>query len=479
MKEQPPETPSGYDVPPELAGEKNPGVPVPSGYDVPPDLSQDGAEPSIPVPSGYDMPPDLSGANAPQRVPTPSGYDVPDLDGGTETSLHEAPPAPTVRAADVAAAETTTPSRFQMKSMGQAYIDGEKNRPGVSAGIDGKETEVRGKEWLREKTNAERAAHDQQPLSEERWEEVWNEGKVGKTEYMSPERAAAHQVGFEEGTDANGQKNTKLAGDSIRPGQEHIFVMDGQGEVFAKEVHEANRQKEDLGRGVTVHHSSFKSGEAVAGAGALSVDEEGFLKEVTDRSGHYRPGEDQTTQTLEHLEKGKGVNLDNTKFTLDRGDERSENKTTGMAREYLQGQVTQEEIDHRQAKIDAGAKIEAKPQGQVEQTFKNRHNVADELKKERESVREELDREAAKRAGLDDDLDLGSDFELDGEDDLGLDEDAYHASNELGAGDDDDSTTGYSTPDDDALEQKPQSVRAALGGSLGNRQSQASNRLKT
>ncbi len=173
-------------------------------------------------------------------------------------------------------------------------------------------------------------------------------------------------MSFRAGQDATGAANMKVGGDSLKKGGEHIFVMDGEGQLFAKEAQQALNQKDDTGRGVHVHHSSFLAGEAVAGAGEMKIDQQGFVKEVTDRSGHYKPGEAQTTQTLGELEN-KGVNLNNVKFTMDRGAD----KTTGMAKEYQQG---------------------------GEQTFKARHTMADELKERGQSVREMLDKDADRRA---------------------------------------------------------------------------------
>jgi hypothetical protein len=279
--------------------------------------------------------------------------------------------------------EPVSEKGFKMKPMGQEFIDGEKKQPAQAVQIDGQSAEVREKVWLREKANEQRAARGQGPVSDEAWEKA----NVAKTEYMTDQRAAQHQVKFEQGVDANGQSNARMNGDSVREGESHIFVMDKEGEVFAKQVNEAHTQQDQAGNDVHVHHSSFKSGEAVAGAGEFTVDDKGFVKEITDRSGHYRPGEDQTSQTLDHLEDGKGVNLDNTKFTLDRG-YHEDDKTRGMAKEYLQGKVTPEELAHRQEKIDAGADIDAKPSGVMEQTFKNRHNVADDLKEKMSSVRD-------------------------------------------------------------------------------------------
>lgn len=56
------------------------------------------------------------------------------------------------------------------------------------------------------------------------------------------------------------------------------------------------------------HHSSFFSGKAVAAAGILITDEDGFLSRLYPHSGHYRPGEADMQRMLFHLHD-KGVNL--------------------------------------------------------------------------------------------------------------------------------------------------------------------------
>jgi len=76
-----------------------------------------------------------------------------------------------------------------------------------------------------------------------------------------------------------------------------IFVMDKYGSVYASEVH-------SLGK---FHHSSFLSGQPVASAGEIMV-ENGTLMAVTRRSGHYQPTAEQLEQFLQNL-SGSGVDL--------------------------------------------------------------------------------------------------------------------------------------------------------------------------
>lgn len=250
---------------------------------------------------------------------------------------------------------------LEMKPLAQAYQEGEKDTAAESVTIDGEEVQVHEKDWLRHKTDAKRAAEGKSPVTDEVWR-----ANVATTQYMNEAQREEHRMHFRPGHDETGAENMRVSGGSLQKGGNHIFVMDGEGQVFAKEGQAALDQKDDTGRSVHVHHSSFLAGEAVAGAGEVKVDNQGFIKEVTDRSGHYLPGEQQTQQTLEELEN-KGVNLDNVKFTMDRGEE----KTTGMANEFRKG----------------GEKV-----------FKARHTVADEIKKRGESVKEALDHDAGRRA---------------------------------------------------------------------------------
>ena len=56
------------------------------------------------------------------------------------------------------------------------------------------------------------------------------------------------------------------------------------------------------------HHSSFFGGKAVASAGILITNEEGYLTRLYPHSGHYRPGEAHMQRMLFFVHR-KGVNL--------------------------------------------------------------------------------------------------------------------------------------------------------------------------
>lgn len=81
-----------------------------------------------------------------------------------------------------------------------------------------------------------------------------------------------------------------------------VYVMDPNGQFYAG--------PHVIGQ---FHHSSFLSGGAIAGAGELKVGS-GRLKEINNKSGHYKPGLYQIVQTLMQLDKD-GVDLSTVDLT--------------------------------------------------------------------------------------------------------------------------------------------------------------------
>lgn len=69
-----------------------------------------------------------------------------------------------------------------------------------------------------------------------------------------------------------------------------IFVMNAQGELYASTFQEARY----------MHHSSLSGGNDVAAAGELVV-ENGSVRGITSRSGHYRPEPKYTNQLITSL----------------------------------------------------------------------------------------------------------------------------------------------------------------------------------
>jgi hypothetical protein len=91
-------------------------------------------------------------------------------------------------------------------------------------------------------------------------------------------------------------------------GDRHIFVMDGQGQIYSADAIQENKDRAKKAResGESVqerfHHSSFLAGEDVAGAGELQV-RDGQVELISDTSGHYRPGSKQMIQAVQQMEK--------------------------------------------------------------------------------------------------------------------------------------------------------------------------------
>ncbi len=74
-----------------------------------------------------------------------------------------------------------------------------------------------------------------------------------------------------------------------------IFVMSGNGRIYASKTHEP----------MLFHHSSFLAGGSVASAGELIV-ENGKLVEISNQSGHYKPKKELNEQLITELEN-KGI----------------------------------------------------------------------------------------------------------------------------------------------------------------------------
>lgn len=126
---------------------------------------------------------------------------------------------------------------------------------------------------------------------------IW-QGKTVK--YLTDAERTAHQLTFKDGKihDADGNLFDTSAASSLHSGGgKAIFVMDSNGNFFASKTHAQGE----------FHHSSLAAGQPVAAAGELVV-QNGVLKGITDRSGHYHPTRDLTDQALNALE-ANGIDL--------------------------------------------------------------------------------------------------------------------------------------------------------------------------
>ena len=90
--------------------------------------------------------------------------------------------------------------------------------------------------------------------------------------------------------------------DKLMNGDGYLFVMDGQGKIYAADKSEG------------VHHSSLLAGNPVAAAGMMEV-KNGQLTFLRNYSGHYTPTREYTEQFRDEI-KSRGVNFDNVKGNL-------------------------------------------------------------------------------------------------------------------------------------------------------------------
>ena len=79
-----------------------------------------------------------------------------------------------------------------------------------------------------------------------------------------------------------------------------IFVL-RDNELYGSEKVVSSDQNRTSNTKFRFHHSSFFGGKAVAAAGILITDEEGYLKYIYPHSGHYRPGEAHMQRMLYYL----------------------------------------------------------------------------------------------------------------------------------------------------------------------------------
>ena len=103
--------------------------------------------------------------------------------------------------------------------------------------------------------------------------------------------------------DANGKIFDTSSSQTWDGQSKAIFVVNEKGDVFASTYQKVGE----------FHHSSLGQGKAVAMAGEMEVDN-GILKSISNRSGHYTPKPEYLDQTISHLEQSgidfKSVEID-------------------------------------------------------------------------------------------------------------------------------------------------------------------------
>ncbi|MEJ7734968.1 MAG: hypothetical protein WKG00_37990 [Polyangiaceae bacterium] len=125
-------------------------------------------------------------------------------------------------------------------------------------------------------------------------------------EYLDDAGRASRKVTVKDGKlyDASGNLfDTTTAQTAHTGGGRAIFVMDEQGNIFVSTYQEVGR----------FHHSSLAGGKPVTGAGELVV-ENGVVKTISNKSGHYQPTAEMNEQVIKALE-AQGV--DGTRIVRD------------------------------------------------------------------------------------------------------------------------------------------------------------------
>lgn len=116
----------------------------------------------------------------------------------------------------------------------------------------------------------------------------------GAAPYLLEQQRLVHLVTVAAGRLEQGG-NLLDTSEATNPEGAYIYVMDGDGRIFAAPS------------SVVHHHSAFLAGNPVAAAGAITVDN-GRLTEVCDQSGHYMPPIEYSKQLLAEL-KSRGVDV--------------------------------------------------------------------------------------------------------------------------------------------------------------------------
>lgn len=152
-----------------------------------------------------------------------------------------------------------------------------------------------------------------------------------RTRYLNKVERRAYRITIEGGVFKNvlGQPLDSSGAQGFTRGNVSglIFVMSQRGKMYAADMvaeydaggfDAANKVvKPGTNEVLAFHHSSFKAGKAVAGAGEIVV-KAGKLEMMTDASGHYRPDARQTLQVMKHF-MSLGVDLTQVRFKTSRG----------------------------------------------------------------------------------------------------------------------------------------------------------------
>ncbi len=132
---------------------------------------------------------------------------------------------------------------------------------------------------------------------------IWPGSQV---KYLNSAERAQYELFVQAGklVDKNGNLYDTKSASSAFSGGRAIFVMGKTGRIFANKSHSVGK----------FHHSSFLAGQPVGAAGEIKVDN-GEIKLISNKSGHYKPSKMYIDQFLKEL-KTRGIPSTN-KITLD------------------------------------------------------------------------------------------------------------------------------------------------------------------
>ncbi len=146
--------------------------------------------------------------------------------------------------------------------------------------------------------------------------DTYFQGGAERTKYDDAAGRDGHRLGASDGLvlGPDGRAlDTSSAGASLTPGGgkgHHIFAADGSGVYAADAIGENEASRKNPGpRGrEATHHSTFAAGANVHAAGELTA-RDGWLKMISNNSGHYKPDARGNVQAVEALD-AMGVNTD-------------------------------------------------------------------------------------------------------------------------------------------------------------------------
>jgi hypothetical protein len=150
------------------------------------------------------------------------------------------------------------------------------------------------------------------------------DGQQIVTKYYNDAEREASKVGFDAqgravGKTASNPDGTMTGPDGIIKDKKIEYVADAQGALyqFKPDVRPTGEKMtspitdKQVNKNEATHHSSVLAGEAVAAAGEIKLDYQGYVRQITNKSGHYKPGATQVIQLLEELAR-QGALLDRT-----------------------------------------------------------------------------------------------------------------------------------------------------------------------